>query len=268
MKYIKQQVELFLTALGFFSRIPIPYKLAFSQDNLNRCNRYFPLVGLVIGGIGAGIYLTAALILPQSVSILLSMAATILATGAFHEDGFADVCDGFGGGWTKERILIIMKDSRVGAYGAIGMMVLLMTKFQALNEIAHSQVALSLIVAHVLSRSTTVTSMYSLNYVREDESSKSKPITKSIHLSDTLIAMLFGLISLVLFLDITVFLILIPIFLTKYILERYFIKWIGGYTGDCLGSIQQVCEVVIYLSLLVYFKYQTPELINTTLFNL
>ena len=96
MKYIKQQVELFLTALGFFSRIPIPYKLAFSQDNLNRCNRYFPLVGLVIGGIGAGIYLTAALILPQSVSILLSMAATILATGAFHEDGFADVCDGFG----------------------------------------------------------------------------------------------------------------------------------------------------------------------------
>ena len=143
MSTIKQQWELLLTALSFFSRIPIPYKLAFSSENLKRCNRYFPTVGLVVGVIGALVYFPANEILPHSIAVIISMITTILATGAFHEDGFADVCDAFGGGYTKEKIMQIMKDSNVGAYGAIGVALLLLFKFQLLSSISESHVITS-----------------------------------------------------------------------------------------------------------------------------
>lgn len=111
----------FFTALMFFTRIPVPGSIPYSKELLNKALRFFPLVGGIVGGIGAGILWLGMLIFPFPLALLLSMVVTIFITGAFHEDGFADFCDGYGGGITKERILEIMKDSRLGTYGTIGL---------------------------------------------------------------------------------------------------------------------------------------------------
>ncbi len=253
---MKQQFQLLLTAFGFFTRIPIAYKFAFSQEYLNKCNRYLPLVGYVVGGISALVFYLSALVFPHAIAVVLSMSTSILLTGAFHEDGFADVCDAFGGGWTKEKILTIMKDSRVGAYGAIGILMLLLLKFTILNEITPVYIVKAIITGHVISRLMAVWTMHSLNYVREDKSSKSKPITKALHIKDLIIAFSIALMSLLLFADYQITLILLPTFIAKKWLEIYFKKWIGGYTGDCLGTIQQVTEVVVYLAIIALIIYQ------------
>lgn len=255
MQFLKYQWHLFITALCFFSRIPC--QTEYRQESLNRCNRYFPLVGAVVGLIGALVFIAASWLFPISVSVLLSMAATILATGAFHEDGFADVCDAFGGGWTKEKILVIMKDSRVGAYGVIGMFLILLCKYMTIKEIPSTLIAIAIIVAHILSRSMATTTMWRLNYVRDDETSKSKPITKNIRIKDVAISMTIGLIAFLLLPSSIFAVVLIPLFLIKYLIERWFVKWIGGYTGDCLGTIQQVSELIIYLTILAV-SLKTP----------
>ena len=115
------EIRLFFTALMFFTRLPCPAWVGYSESYLNHSARYFPLVGVIVGGIGGLTFWLAQLIWPPSIAVLLSMLATIAVTGAFHEDGLADSCDGFGGGWGKEQVLAIMKDSRLGTFGAIGL---------------------------------------------------------------------------------------------------------------------------------------------------
>ena len=105
---IKKEIELFLIAIMFFTRIPCPKTLEFSNENLNKSTKYFSLVGLVVGSFGALTYWISLFLFPSNIALLISMISTIWITGSFHEDGFADVCDGFGGGWTKEKILLIL----------------------------------------------------------------------------------------------------------------------------------------------------------------
>ena len=244
------QLKLFFTALMFITRIPVPKWVGYSEANLNKCNRYFSLVGIVVGGFGALVFWLGSFVFSNEIAVVLSMIATVLLTGAFHEDGFADVCDGFGGGWTKEKILVIMKDSRVGAYALIGMVLILLLKFFALNALSPVMVVPALIAGHSVSRAFAVSTMFTLPYVREDELSKSKPVTKNLHVLDLWIAVVIGLASLLIFRNWMVYLTIVPLLITKVWLERYFKKWIGGYVGDCLGTVQQVTEIVFYLSLI------------------
>jgi len=132
MKFIKYEIQVFFTALMFYTRIPCPAWVNHDEEFLNKATRYFPLIGWIVGGLAALTFYGSSFIFSKEVSILFSFAISVLITGAFHEDGFADVCDGFGGGWTKEKILDIMKDSRVGAYGAIGIVLLFLLKFALL----------------------------------------------------------------------------------------------------------------------------------------
>src|SRR5213595_1177307 len=127
------QLRLFFTALQFFTRLPIPGWIGFEQSWLNHASRYFPLVGVVVAALTGAVYALAALWFPGPVAVVLATAAAIYATGAFHEDGFADMCDGFGGGMTAQRVMDIMKDSRIGAYGAIGIGCLLALKCVTLS---------------------------------------------------------------------------------------------------------------------------------------
>ncbi|MFW6248777.1 MAG: adenosylcobinamide-GDP ribazoletransferase, partial [Bacteroidota bacterium] len=113
---MKTEWRVFLTSIMFFTRIPVPHIPNFSDDLLNRSIRYFPFIGILVGLIGLGAWWLFLLIFPSSLALLLSMATTILLTGAFHEDGFADFCDGYGGGLDRSKILTIMKDSRLGTY--------------------------------------------------------------------------------------------------------------------------------------------------------
>ncbi len=258
---MKQEIRLFFTALMFYTRIPCPKWVDHSAENLNRATRYFPLMGWIVGGGAALVYYGTAQILSPAISLLLSMITGILITGAFHEDGFADVCDGFGGGWTKMKILEIMKDSRLGTYGAAGLGLMLSLKFAALYEITRldfPRFVWVLLSAHSLSRFVAVTFILTLPYSRENEDSKAKPVAKGMRMSDFIVAALWALIPfsvLCWWVHPLMLLMVLPLLVVRWYLGRYFVKWIGGYTGDCLGAVQQVSEVVIYLSFLILWKY-------------
>jgi adenosylcobinamide-GDP ribazoletransferase len=267
---MKKQLHIFFTALMFYTRIPCPKNIDHNPDYLNKASRYFPLIGWIVGGICFGIYYLSSIVFSVEIALILSMIAGVLTTGAFHEDGFADVCDGFGGGWTKEKILIIMKDSAIGAYGAIGLVLLFLLKFQSLiqlmNTIPNTEftiyniqftIFLLFVSAHSISRLAAISIVFTHHYSREDASSKSKPIAQNFTWKEVVGAFFFGLLPLAIlsFFQWQLLLVLLPVFVARFFLARYFQKWIDGYTGDCLGATQQVCEVIFYLSIIAIWKF-------------
>jgi len=224
---------------------------------------------LLVGGISAFILILSLTILPVSIAVILSMIGSLLLTGAFHEDGLADTVDGFGGGWNKEKILQIMKDSAIGTYGAIALMIALLLKYQLLialinlpvvNGISnHYFILLVLLSAHSLSRMITITTIITHQYARiNDELSKIKSVTDEQlkwTSSSVILAIIIAVIPLFLFSIPLVFMILIPMYLSKFFLSKFFNKWINGYTGDCLGAIQQISEIVFYISIFLLWKF-------------
>ncbi|MFY7839097.1 MAG: adenosylcobinamide-GDP ribazoletransferase [Lacibacter sp.] len=253
---MKKQIEIFFTALMFYTRIPCPKWVTHDPEYLNKATRYFPFIGWIVGGVCAFVYMATEFFLGSSIAVLLSMIAGILTTGAFHEDGFADVCDAFGGGWTKEKILTIMKDSRVGAYGVIGMIMILLLKYTLLSSIPFILMWMVLLAAHSFSRLCAVLIVATSKYVRENDDAKAKPLAKSITVYEIIPAVMFGLVPLLFFQRIDILYALILPLLATFFLRRYFHKWIGGYTGDCLGATQQVTEVLFYLGLVAYWKIE------------
>lgn len=252
---MKKEIHIFFTALMFFTRIRCPKWVDHDPTYLQKSSKYFPLIGWIVGGIGAATFYGTHFIFSIEISLVLSIIATIYATAGFHEDGFADVCDGFGGGWTKDKILMIMKDSRLGTYGTIGLIGLLGLKFLSLNQIPTETIIITIISAHALSRFIATTLLYTHPYVRDNDTSKVKPTAKSMEIYPLIIAAIFGLVPLVLFQNVWVFIVILPAYLSKIYLGNKFTKWIGGQTGDCAGAVQQLSEVVIYLSFVILWKY-------------
>ena len=263
---MKKELHIFFTALMFYTRIPCPKNINHDPDYLNKASRYFPLVGWIVGlAVFLGYY-GASFFFSDGIAIAFGIITGILITGAFHEDGFADVCDGFGGGWTKEKILTIMKDSAIGAYGAIGLVMLFLLKFQAISEMlfrgevrvyALPQLLLLFLSAHSVSRLAAVSIVFTHEYAREDASSKSKPIAQQYTWREVVGAFFFGVLPLLVlsYYQWQLLFAIVPVFIFRFFLARYFQKWIGGYTGDCLGATQQVCEVVFYLSVIALWKF-------------
>jgi adenosylcobinamide-GDP ribazoletransferase len=252
---MKKEIEIFFTALMFYTRIPCPKWVTHDAAYLNKATRYFPVMGWIVGGATALVFYGAEYLFNIPVALVLSMITDIFITGAFHEDGFADVCDGFGGGWTKEKILDIMKDSRVGAYGAIGIAMLLLLKYMLLLSVNTFDLWMVLLAAHSFSRLCAVLIVSTSIYVRESDDAKAKPLAKSITIKEIVPAVIFGIAPLLFFMDVKVFLLLpLPLLGTLY-LRYYFHKWIGGYTGDCLGATQQVTELLFYLSVIAVWKF-------------
>lgn len=247
------QIRLFFIALQFFTRIPIPSWVGFEAAWLHQASRYFPAVGWVVGLVTAMVFGLASLVLPQLVAVVLSTVAGIMLTGAFHEDGFADVCDGFGGGMTPERVLEIMKDSRVGAYGAIGIGMMLLTKVSVLASMPASYVMPALLVAHPLSRLASCSLIFLMDYARLE--GKAKPLAQHMSGLELVVACATVFLpSLALFyaqlLPLkNLMLGVILLCLASWWLARLFKRRIAGYTGDCLGAVQQLSEVMFYLGL-------------------
>jgi adenosylcobinamide-GDP ribazoletransferase len=250
---IRQEPACFFAALRFFTRLPVPRWVGHSEAQLDHAARWFPAVGWIIGGCGAAVTLAAALVWPAAIAVLLGMAATLLVTGAFHEDGLADTIDGLGGGWTREQVLAIMKDSRIGSYGAIGIGIALLLKFMALAELAvlpAPTFALLLIAGHSVSRFASTILIYALEYARDDASAKAKPLATRMGKGELAFAALWGLAP-CLFLPWTQAAVALGLVaLVAFLAARHFVRRIGGYTGDCLGATQQLTELAFYLGML------------------
>lgn len=245
-KQIIQQFNLFLIALTFFTRIPIGWKIDFSQQKLNQASRYFSLVGWLIGFGCASVFWLSTQFFSVSIAVLISMLFGILLTGSFHEDGLADTCDGFGGGWEKEQKLAIMKDSRLGTYGAVALWFVLTLKYTSLMQV--ESVVIALLVAHPLSRTISAVMIFLLPYVMDDEISKIKPLAEKQSRSDLLFTLAIGALALLLVLDFVV-IISVGLLLLVLFLKALFKKQIGGFTGDTLGATQQLAEIIIYLAI-------------------
>ena len=255
----------YLLALQFFTRIPVTGRLAewvgYSPAMLRASAAHFPGVGWLVGGLVAAVTWGLLAVLPQSpfaplVAAVLGTAAGVLITGAFHEDGLADVADGLGGSMDRDRALLIMKDSRVGAFGALALVLALLAKVALLaliGSVDETAMCLGLVAAHVLSRALALVLIRTMPHVGDDASSKSKPLADQITTGSLLVA--FGWVIMafahVLYTYFAIDLV-VPVLLAIAALawmHRLFWRRLQGFTGDCLGATQQVCELAFYLGL-------------------
>lgn len=257
MQVIRRQWQLFRTALMFFTRVPVNLP-NFQERDLNDSVQYFPLVGVLVGALAAVVFWLAHGVLPDAIAVLLSMGATILMTGAFHEDGLADAADGLGGGWQKEQVLTIMQDSRIGSYGAVALMLVLFTKFQAQVHISAVLLPIVMISAHALSRLTAVLVIFTQRYMRAE--GKSKPLATHLSRPQLLVATVFGLspfLILIAYLaDWQVLVAMLPVMIVWWWFSRMLKRRLGGYTGDCLGAMQQMTELAFYIGILFWMGLQ------------
>lgn len=261
MTFFSQQWQLFCLAVMFFTRFPVPKSTPYSADLMNKANRYFPLVGLLIAILLSGLYFGLRFIFPLDIAVLLIMIASLLFTGAFHEDGLADMADGMGGGFSVEKRLAIMKDSRIGTYGAVTLLVSLLLKFSLLVALAKQGLLISsLILAYVLSRAVAASLIFNTAYVSDEASSKSKPLANQQSLIELLMVLSCGFLALVVFIKQPWFItlvvsVVISLAVFRFIFRRWLIKRISGFTGDCLGAAQQISELVIYLCIVAVNQY-------------
>jgi adenosylcobinamide-GDP ribazoletransferase len=263
--WIQEQGNLLLTGWMYFTRVPQPAflskRLDYSQASLERSAKYLPLFGIIIGAISGGVFVLADFLLQSTpLAVALSMVTSILLTGALHEDGLIDFFDAFGGGWwSRERILAIMKDSRVGSFGALAIILVLLIKFEALQVLSNHQIVLALIAAHAFSRFAAASFIATHEYVRENDQSYFKPIMKAkMRTSDFAMLTFFGMVP-ALFLGSLLLLCLLPVlWLIRTLFGAWFAGKIGGYTGDCLGATQQVVEICFYLALIVSINFAIP----------
>ena len=255
----------FLLALQFFTRIPITERLAvwvgYSPTMLRAASVYFPLVGSVVGVFSALVLWLALAVLPPSalgalMAAILATAASVWLTGGFHEDGLADTADALGGHVAAEKALEIMKDSRIGSYGSLTLILVLGLKIATLALLAQQSpllAAVALLWAHTLSRLSPLLLMFSLAHVGDLARSKSKPLADAIspvQLAAALIwPTLIGAAALWLIPTGAWVLAALSMLLSTWHLRAWFAARIGGFTGDTLGCTQQISELLAYLAL-------------------
>lgn len=251
---LRDETRFALTAWVYFTRVPLPGRLVrwlgYEPRYLSGAARYFPLVGAIVGALGAAVYGLALQLFPVGVAVLLAMAATVLLTGALHEDGLADCCDAFGGAYARADTLRIMQDSRIGAFGAIGLLLVLALKWQTLAALPTGRVAWLMIGAQAASRCNALSLMLNLDYVRSE--GRAKPLAQRLGWGPACVAAMLGL-SWLLWPDwrwgLAAVLLLL---LLRTALAAWFKRRLGGYTGDCLGLAQQLSELALYLLALAW----------------
>ncbi len=257
---LKREVRAVLAAWGFFTRLPLPGVVLGASD-MGVAVTYLPACGWLTGGWAALVYVLAACWWPPLVASVLSLGATLLLTGALHEDGWADVCDGFGGGATRERVLAIMQDSHIGVFGVAGLTVAFGLKVTLLPTLAGAGsgavgeggaswvFVAGVIAAHSLSRASAVALMAGLPYARaEGAASKSRALVCAPGPVRLAWVLALGLAPFV-WLPGEAWLV-VPVVASAHFACRAWLRHrLGGYTGDCLGACQQGTELLIYLGL-------------------
>ena len=254
---VRHELRLFAVALQFFTRIPITLR-HFDSHWLNQCARYFPLVGLVVGAVGATVLILTATLWPLPLAVVMSMAATVVLTGGFHEDGLADSCDGLGGSVSREHALEIMKDSRLGSYGALGLGLTLAAKAAAtlaLGSQGLAHAATAVVLAHALSRAMPVVLLRWQPYAGDPAHAKAKPLAQQVSTASLLVtggwvaAIATGVSLGGLMQWPQTAAAMAACLLVTAACGRWFQRRLGGFTGDTLGALQQWSELAILLAL-------------------
>ncbi|HEY0819517.1 MAG TPA: adenosylcobinamide-GDP ribazoletransferase [Rhizobacter sp.] len=248
---IRHELRLIGVALQFLTRVPVP--VGFDPQWLNQSARHFPLVGALVGLFGAGVLWAAGALFPPAVAVGLSMAATVWLTGAFHEDGLADTCDALGGTVGRERALEIMKDSRIGTYGALALLLVLGLKAATLAALPLVWAMVALVLAHTVSRTAAVALIRFLPYAGDVSQAKAKPLAERISGTGLCVALAWpvALAAALLAWQPGWW----PIVATAGLVTglvasacvRWFMRRLGGITGDALGATQQFTELSVLL---------------------
>ncbi len=256
---LRHELRLYLIALQFFTRVPVPAWVGYTPEWMHASARHYPGVGLLVGLWGAAVLAAGSLLWPAPVAVALSMAATVWLTGGFHEDGLADTCDGLGGAVTRERALTIMKDSRLGSYGALGLVLVLGLKAAALHGLIGldpasdlTQALLAGIWAHAASRAVPVLLLAWLPYAGDAEHAKAKPMAQQVTRGGLWAALAWvgGVTVLVGLLGVdapALVAALAALLLAAAVCRRWYRQRLGGYTGDTLGAAQQFSELAALL---------------------
>ncbi|HEX2269813.1 MAG TPA: adenosylcobinamide-GDP ribazoletransferase [Pyrinomonadaceae bacterium] len=237
----------FFIALQFMTRLPVPRTEATYQQDLGKAAAFFPLVGVIVGLSAALAFVLLNRVLPLPASVLGAMIVAAFLTNGLHEDGFADVFDGFGGGWSRERTLQIMRDSHIGVYGVLALIFLVLGKLQLLSALSPDQIWRWLIVGHVAGRWAPLAlgawlppaSDEGLGRLVAKRSGAVEMVIGSITVTVALIVILPWQAALIAFL-VTIFVTLIS--------GLYFRRRLKGITGDCMGAAVQFTELALYLT--------------------
>lgn len=242
-------------ALIFFTRLPFwrlhqPPKACYET-----VVEHWPLVGWLTGGVMAATLYGASMVLPYQVAVLVAIVMRLLLTGALHEDGLADFLDGFGGGGNnRQRILDIMKDSHIGTYGVIGLVLYLLLLFFCLSSMSLEMASLAILAADPYAKMLTAQLVSMMPYARREEEAKSKVIYRKITLVSGVSLAVQGLLPIGLFVwymgIVWEPLIFIPA-LVMYFLYLLIWRRLHGYTGDCCGAVCLMVELSVYLTLMV-----------------
>ncbi len=243
----------FLLAVQFLTRLPVPGNLMATEEELGKSAAFFPMVGIIVGAGAALVFVLASRVLPLSASVLLAIAFTAFITNGFHEDGLADTFDGLGGGWTRERALEIMRDSRLGTYGTLALIFLILGKYTFLYSLEPRQIWRWLIVAHIASRWTVLPLCSWLPYARAE--GQGKLVAKQIGVSAILFGSLTFLAGLFLLPWHAAPVVILVTTLLTLASGFYFKRRLGGITGDCLGAVNQLTELGLYLTALVLMRF-------------
>lgn len=244
-------IKRLLAAFIFFTRLPFWRLATIQAEYFKHVVPYWPITGWLTGGILAGTLWLLAQILPLEIAWIGAIIVRLLVTGCLHEDGLADFCDGFGGGTTRERTLAIMKDSHIGTYGVVGLIIYFLLWYQAGVNISLSTLCAVAFCADIYAKWCVSHIVNLLPYARKEEESKTKVIYSRMTLPEVFTGMAAGIIPLVLLLPAGLgCACLIPpvVFL---LLCGWMKRRIGGYTGDCCGAAFLLCELSFYIGVIV-----------------
>lgn len=242
-------------ALIFFTRLPFWRLYQPPKACYETVVEHWPLVGWLTGGVMAATLYGASMVLPYQVAVLMAIVMRLLLTGALHEDGLADFLDGFGGGGNnRQRILDIMKDSHIGTYGVIGLVLYLLLLFFCLSSMPQEMAALAILAADPYAKMLTAQLVSMMPYARREEEAKAKVIYRKITLVSGVSLAVQGLLPIGLFVwymgIVWEPLIFIPA-LVMYFLYLLIWRRLHGYTGDCCGAVCLMVELSVYLTLMV-----------------
>jgi adenosylcobinamide-GDP ribazoletransferase len=232
-------------AFQFLTRIPVP-SVKFETDSLSRAIKFFPLVGIVVGSGAVLLQRLALHHLSRPLAALAVLIYLVLITGCFHEDGLADSADGFGGGWNRDQILIIMKDSRIGSYGATALLLSLLARYLLLASIPLEHFAAYIISSQVLCRWSSLPLSYLLPPAREQEGQGAK-IARLTSISSLIIATLVSFAVAAFLLRWSAIAPILIAILTIALSGWFYFRKIGGVTGDCFGATNQLTEIAVYV---------------------